>query len=107
MSVLLCFCACPDADTARRIATALVSERLAACVNLLPGMRSIYRWQGRIEDAEEVQLQIKTTRTRLDALQRRLAALHPYAVPELIAVEAAGGLPAYLDWVATESRDGS
>lgn len=107
MSVLLCFCACPDADTARRIATALVSERLAACVNLLPGMRSIYRWEGRIEDAEEVQLQIKTTRTRLEALQRRLTALHPYAVPELIAVEAVGGLPAYLDWVATESRHGS
>lgn len=103
--LLLCFCACPDRDTALRIAHALVGERLAACTNLLPGATSIYRWEGRIEQAEEIQLLIKTRRDRLPALSDRLRALHPYAVPELIAFEAVGGLPDYLHWVAEETRD--
>ena len=104
MTALLCLCACPDRDSAERIARALVGERLAACVNLLPGMRSVYRWQGRIEQADETLLLVKTTAQRYPALQARLPALHPYELPELVAVEAAAGLPAYLQWLADETR---
>lgn len=104
MSVLLCFSTCPDAASADRIATALVEERLAACVNVLPGLRSTYRWEGQVRRDDEVLLMIKTTADRLAALRARLPALHPYELPELVAVEAAGGLPAYLDWIATETR---
>lgn len=103
VTVLLCLCTTPDLATARAIADALVAERLAACVNLLPGMQSVYRWEGEVQRADEVQLLIKTTRTCLPALQARIVALHPYELPELIAVEAAGGLPAYLDWVASHT----
>ncbi|HSR65662.1 MAG TPA: divalent-cation tolerance protein CutA [Xanthomonadaceae bacterium] len=104
MAVIVCFCTCPDADSAARLAETLVDERLAACVQVLPGVRSVYRWQGAVERADEVLLLIKTTHARLDALAERVRALHPYELPELVAVEAAGGLPAYLDWVAAESR---
>jgi periplasmic divalent cation tolerance protein len=104
MTVLLCFCACPDADAAGRIADALVDERLAACVNLLPGLRSVYRWQGRVERADEVLLLAKTTRERYPALEARVLALHPYELPELLAVEAGAGLPDYLRWVADQAR---
>ncbi len=104
MPVVIAFCTCPDAGSAARIAAALVEERLAACVNRLPGVASTYRWQGRIEQADEVLLLIKTTAERLPALRQRLPQLHPHELPELIVVEAAGGLPAYLDWVAAETR---
>ena len=102
--LLLCFCACPDRDTALRIAQTLVEERLAACASLLPGATSVYRWEGRIEQAKETLLLIKTRRERLPALSGRLRGLHPYSVPELIAFEAVGGLPDYLHWVAEETR---
>ena len=105
MSVLVCLCTCPDPNTAARIADTLVAERLAACVNLLPGLRSVYRWQEKVEHADEMLLLIKTTADRLQALQQRILALHPYELPEVIAVEAAGGLPAYLDWVAQQTRE--
>lgn len=104
MAALVCFCTCPDAASAERVAESLVGERLAACVNLLPGVRSVYRWQGAIERTDEVLLLVKTTHARLDALAARLRELHPHELPELVAVEAAGGLPAYLEWVAAESR---
>ena len=104
MSVLACHCSCPDLASAERLAETLVGERLAACVNVLPGVRSVYRWQGAVERADEVLLLIKTTRDRLDAVAARVRALHPYELPELLAVEAVGGLPDYLDWVAAESR---
>lgn len=106
MTALLCFCTCPDADTANRIADTLVAERLAACVNLVPGLRSVYRWRGAIESADEVLLLVKTTRERLAALTARIGALHPHELPEVIAVEVAGGLAAYLDWVAEQARAG-
>jgi len=105
VDVLACYCTCPDLASAERLAEALVGERLAACVNVLPGLRSIYRWRGTVERADEVLLLIKTTRERLDALAARVQALHPYELPELLAVEAAGGLPDYLAWVAAETRD--
>lgn len=105
MSVLLCFCTCPDIESASRLADALVDERLAACVNLLPGLRSVYRWQGAIERGDEVLLLIKTTRARLPALSARVVELHPAELPEVVAVEVAGGLPAYLDWVAEQTGE--
>jgi periplasmic divalent cation tolerance protein len=106
VSVLVCFCTCPDTATAQAIADVLVGERLAACVNVLPGLRSVYRWQGAIERADEALLLIKTVQGRLPALQARVAALHPYELPELVAVEVAGGLAAYLDWITESSADG-
>ena len=105
LSVLVCFCTCPDADSAARLAETLVGERLAACVNVLPGLRSVYRWQGDIERSDEVLLLIKTTRPRLPALSARVLELHPHELPEVVAVEVAGGLSAYLDWVAEQSSE--
>jgi periplasmic divalent cation tolerance protein len=105
VTVLTCFCTCPDAASAEAIARALVEERLAACVNQLPGLRSVYRWEGRVECGDEVLLVAKTTRDRFDALTARVQALHPYELPEVLAVEVAGGLAAYLDWVAEQTRD--
>ena len=103
-SVLACFCTCPDTASATRIADALVGERLAACVNQVPGLRSVYRWEGAIERADEVLLVAKTTHARLDALIERIRELHPNELPEVIAFEVAGGLAAYLDWVAEQTR---
>ena len=104
MHALVCYCTCPDAATADRIADALIGERLAACVNILPGIRSVYRWHGQVEHADEALLMIKTAADRLDALTARVTALHPAELPELIAVEVVGGLPAYLSWVADQTR---
>ncbi len=101
---LLVFCTCPDRDSAAKIARALVEHRLAACVNLLPGLRSIYRWQGAIEDSEETLLLIKTTADRLEALKVQLVMQHPYELPEILAVEAASGLDRYLAWIHAETR---
>lgn len=95
----------PDADTGTRLARALVEERLAACVNLLPGVRSIYRYQGEVHDDAEVLLVVKTVRDRLAPLARRVNALHPYDLPEVLALPASGGSGAYLEWVETESSD--
>ena len=100
----LVFCTCPDTSTAQSLARHLVERKLAACVNLLPPMQSVYRWQGRVEQATEVQLLAKTPADRRDALMARLAELHPYELPEILAVETAAGLPAYLDWVTAETR---
>lgn len=104
-SVHLLLSTCPDIDSAERIAHALVGERLAACVTRLPGAHSVYRWQGAIEHADEVQLLVKTTSTRLDAAIARLRELHPYELPEAIAVEASAGLPGWLDWVRAETAE--
>lgn len=104
MSALICLCTCPDTASAERLAEALVGERLAACVNLVPGLRSVYRWQGQVERADEVLLLIKTSADRYPALQARLPALHPHELPELLAVEPRAGLPAYLQWLADETR---
>lgn len=105
MAVLLCLCACPDDASAGAIADALVAERLAACVSVLPGVRSVYRWQGEVERASEVLLLIKTTDDRMATLAVRLRQIHPYELPELIAVEAVAGLAPYLDWVVQQTRD--
>jgi periplasmic divalent cation tolerance protein len=105
--VLVCHCACPDQGTAEAIASCLVEERLAACVQILPPTRSVYRWDGRVEHASEVLLLAKTGADRLEALCARIRALHPYETPEVLALEAVGGSPAYLDWIRAETRDGA
>ena len=104
VNALICFSTCPDTATAERIAGTLVGERLAACVNVLPGLRSVYRWKGGVERTEEVLLLIKTQADRFQPLQDRLLELHPYELPELIVVETDSGLPAYLRWIADETR---
>lgn len=95
---LLVFITCP-ATTADALAGALVEARLAACVHLLPAGRSIYRWQGTVERAEEVQLIVKTSRARYAELEAEVRRLHPYELPEVVAVNLACGLPAYLQWI--------
>lgn len=87
-----------DQDPAA-LATALVEEHLAACVNVLPPMRSIYRWEGKVEQASEHQLVIKTRAERVEAIKTRLSALHPYDVPELLVLSIAGGADRYLQWL--------
>ena len=90
---------CPDDACARSIAESLVTQRLAACVNRLSGVRSTYIWDGRLQDDAEVLLIIKTTAARLPALEARLKALHPYELPELVLLRVEGGSGAYLDWI--------
>jgi periplasmic divalent cation tolerance protein len=94
-----------DADAAA-LARTLVEERLAACVNVLPAMTSIYRWKGRIEDDQERQLVIKTKHQHVAALEQRLRQLHPYELPEFLVIPASGGSDAYLRWIE-ESTTGS
>ena len=101
---LLVIANCPDEACANRIALAVVEAGLAACVNLLPRVQSVYRWQGAIESANEVPLLIKTTAGRYTELEAAIRELHPYDVPEIIALPIAQGLPAYLDWLAAETR---
>jgi periplasmic divalent cation tolerance protein len=91
---------CPTKAAARRIAGELVRKRLAACVNLVPGLTSVYRWQGRVERAREVLLVVKTTRGRLASLTRAVLAAHPYDVPEIVALQVIWGHRPYLAWVA-------
>lgn len=102
METLLVISNCPDEDCANRIALALLEARLAACVNLLPRVQSIYRWEGKIESASEVPLLIKTTQTAYASVETCIRNLHPYELPEIIALPVTRGLPAYLNWVAGE-----
>ncbi|HEY5789233.1 MAG TPA: divalent-cation tolerance protein CutA [Gammaproteobacteria bacterium] len=101
---LLVLCTCPDSVTAERLATLLVERQLAACVNLLPGLTSIYRWQGRVESAEETLLLAKTRGSRYADLEETLVAAHPYELPEVIAVPISRGLPGYLAWIDSETE---
>lgn len=94
----------PDAAAAASLARHLVEQRLAACANCLPGVQSIYRWQGAIEEASEVTIFFKTTRARYADLEPAIRAMHPYQVPEIIAIPIVAGLPAYLDWIAHETK---
>lgn len=103
--VLLALSTFPDAETAREIAGQLVTQKLAACANIMAPLDSIYRWEGKVENARETLVFFKTTRARFDAFAARLRALHPYDVPEIIAVPVAEGLPEYLRWVAESCRD--
>lgn len=104
MAAIVLLNTCPDEASAERIATALVEEGLAACVNRIPGIASTYRWQGKVCHDREVLLIIKTTSERFDAVRERILGLHPYELPEVVAVDIARGLPAYLDWIERETR---
>lgn len=92
-------CTCPDDDSAQRIARALVEAGLVACVNILPGLRSIYRWKGEVQDDIEFLLLAKTAESRVAAVAESIRKLHPYELPEVIAVPVVAGLAPYLDWV--------
>jgi periplasmic divalent cation tolerance protein len=102
MPYRLAITTCPDMEVAETIATALVEERLVACVNILPGAVSVYEWQGRIEKEQELVLLLKSRSDRLSALETRLLELHPYELPELIVVPVMGGYAPYLSWLETQ-----
>lgn len=97
--VLVVLCTFPDEEKARQIGAALVERQVAACVNLLPGSRSIYRWKGGIQEDGEVLALIKSTREAYPGLEQALLELHPYEVPEVLALPVAAGSAAYLDWL--------
>ena len=94
----------PDALSARALAHQLVEQKLAACVNIQTGVQSVYRWQGVIEEANEVSLLIKTSAARFSELEAAIKAAHPYQLPEIIALPIAAGWPPYLDWLAKETK---
>jgi periplasmic divalent cation tolerance protein len=98
--ILLAMSTFPDAETARRISNQLVTEKFAACANILPRVESIYRWKDKIETAGEVIVFFKTTQDRQVEFQEKLRLLHPYEVPEIVFVPVLSGLPSYLSWVA-------
>ena len=103
MQAMIVYSTAPDEEAAARIAEALVEERLAACIQVLPGVTSFYRWEGKLEKSDEWLMIIKTSRDRLEELISRVESLHPYELPELVAVEAAGGAKKYLDWIEQET----
>ena len=99
-NILLALSTFPDAETARQISDQLVTERFAACANILPAVESIYRWKENIESGNETLVLFKLSENRQPAFQDKLRSLHPYDVPEIIFVPVAGGLPEYLQWVS-------
>jgi periplasmic divalent cation tolerance protein len=105
MEPLLVLTNVPDAASAEKLALALIESRAAACVNVLAACRSIYRWQGAVERADEIPLLIKTTRAAYPWVEEVVRAQHPYDVPELIAIPITHGLPAYLVWLAKETEN--
>lgn len=104
--VLLVITHLPDSESARRLAEAAIDSRVAACVNILAPCRSVYRWQGKMETADEVPLLIKTTAAAYARLEALIRAHHPYELPEILAVSVNAGLPDYLQWVAAETQPG-
>ena len=102
--VVSVFCTVPDQECAERLATALLEERLAACVNILPGVVSHYRWQGALQRDAELVLLAKTRAELGRRVCERLAELHPHEVPCAVVLGVTDGLPAYLDWVRAETR---
>ena len=102
MTAIIALCTCPDQQSGDRIATALVEERLAACVNRIAGVVSTYRWEGKLCRDEEQLLIVKTTRERFDALRERIVALHPYELPEVIALDVTAAHAPYLAWIEAQ-----
>ncbi|MDY6978560.1 MAG: divalent-cation tolerance protein CutA [Pseudomonadota bacterium] len=99
LSQCLVLCTCPDTDTARQLADRLVAGRLAACVNIVPGLESVYEWQGKVERDGEVLLIIKSRQDRYGQLEETLRQHHPYELPEILRVSLDGGLQDYLQWI--------
>jgi periplasmic divalent cation tolerance protein len=104
MTTLLVLTNVPDRAAAERIAELMVEQKLAACVNILAPCRSVFRWKGAVQHDEEHPVLFKTTGERYAAFEQALRAAHPYELPEIIALPVERGLPAYLDWVAAETR---
>ncbi|WP_425892397.1 divalent-cation tolerance protein CutA [Aeromonas veronii] len=100
---IVVLCTCPDQTSADLLCEQLLNQRLAACINQLPGITSVYRWQGKVERTAEIQLIIKSRQSRFAELQAYIQANHPYEVPELLALPVSAGLPAYLDWINGET----
>ena len=105
MDTLLVVTTLPDRASAEKLAALLIERRLAACVNILAPCSSVYRWRGETQRDEEHPLLIKTARDRYAELEASIRANHPYELPEIIAVPVTHGLPAYLQWVESETRD--
>lgn len=102
--VSVLFMTAPDEEKAAEIARTLVDERMIACANIIPRVRSIYRWEGKIADEAEVLVVMKAPAADFKAIEARVKVLHPYTTPELISLDVREGLPAYLDWVLASSR---
>ena len=96
----------PDAEAGRRLARTLLEERLVACANLLPGVTSLYRWEGEVQEEDEVLLVMKTGSGLVPRLSARIPELHPYELPEVLALRVDDGLPAYCRWVLDETAPG-
>lgn len=103
----LVFCTCPDEETATKLATFLVEQHQAACVNIIPGLASVYRWQGKVIIDQEYLLLIKSRADHYPALERLIREQHPYELPEVIAVTIGNGLEGYLDWLGQELQQRS
>lgn len=103
MSALVVLTNLPDRAAAEKLAASLIEQRVAACVNILAPCRSVYRWQGAVQNDEEHPMLIKTTTERYAALEAAIRAAHPYDLPEIVALPIERGLPAYLNWIATET----
>jgi periplasmic divalent cation tolerance protein len=103
MAAMIVLSTFPDEETARNAANILIDKKIAACVSIMPGLTSIYRWQGQIENSREVLMMAKTTPDNYDRLESALKACHPYELPEILAVATECGLPDYLQWVAQET----
>lgn len=101
---IVTLCTVPDRESGEKIAAALVEERLAACVNIVTGVASVYRWKGKVEQAEECLLIIKTGVSRFDVLKRRIQELHPYELPEIIALPIIHGSAEYLKWITESTK---
>ena len=104
MTCLLIYMTAPSAEDAQKIAETLVTERLVACVNMLPPMTSVYRWEGKVVSGAEVALIAKTSAAQWDAVQQRVRELHPYDVPCLVGCDIAAGLPEFLSWIIEETQ---
>lgn len=104
MSAVVVFVTVPDAKVARRMADRLVGEKLAACVTEVPGARSTYRWKGRVERAREIVLMIKTRKALARRLERRVREIHPYDVPEILALAVGSGESRYLKWIRESTK---
>jgi periplasmic divalent cation tolerance protein len=100
---LLVITTLPNADAAAELAKNVVGERLAACANLIPALRSIYKWQGKVQDENEVLVLFKTRQQHYENLKSRILELHPYQLPEVLAIPVEQGYAAYLDWLAAET----
>ena len=102
---LAVYCTCPDENTADRIAQTLVNEGLSACINIVPSVKSVYRWQGRIESATESLMIIKIAASNYERIEQRIVELHPYELPEVIGVPIIAGLEPYLAWLTQPEKE--